>query len=161
MRGAIESAACLVEQSRRVESRTKVKQISEPSSYLLPAPLRIPPGRAKTTVELIFVIFISLGTRRAKCKITVNAGSWFDYEICKIVLPAWAGSAFSIFNVCSKKKKLLKTQLEHGTFKKVFPAAARSLFSLFTNFQNIAISIHIVFAIFKSVLPAWAGCTIP
>ena len=50
-----------------------------PSSNLPPAPLRIPPGRAKTTVELIFVIFISLGTRRAKCKITVSDGSWLEF----------------------------------------------------------------------------------
>ena len=41
----------------------------------------------------------------------------------------------------------------------MLPAAARSLFSLFTNFQIIAISVHIEFAIFKNVLPAEAGST--
>jgi len=59
-----------------------------------------------------------------------------------------------IFDFRFFSKNSLKMQLEHGTFKKVLPAAARSLFSLFTNFQIIAISVHIEFAIFKIVLPA-------
>ena len=82
----------------------------------------------------------------------MSDGPWFDYEICKIVLLARAGSTFSISE--NFQRISLRMQLEHGTFKKVLPAAARSTLSLFTNFQIIAISVHIEFAIFKNVLPA-------
>ena len=87
----------------------------KPPSNLPPAPLRIPPGRAKTTVELIFVIFISLGTRRAQCKIIVNDGSWFDYEIFKIVLPTRARSTF--FKTCDAKSELEHKNHERGILK--------------------------------------------
>ena len=45
-----------------------------PPSNLPPAPPRIPPGRLKTIGGLTFVIFISLGTRRARWKKLVPPG---------------------------------------------------------------------------------------
>ena len=71
------------------------------------------------------------------------------------MLPALAGSTFSIFNFFQKNS--LKTQLEHGTFKKVLPARARSTLSIFTYLQVIAISVHIEFAVFKKCLPSERG----
>ena len=58
--------------SWRVESTAEVRMCqsqicrSLTPSKSSPAPPHIPPGRPKTTVPPIFVIFISLGTRRAK-----------------------------------------------------------------------------------------------
>ena len=80
------------------DQRPKSFVYLRPSSYLLPAPPRIPPGRPKTTGGLIFMIFISLGPRRAKCKIIVRDGPWFKNGIFKIMLPTRAGSTFSIFS---------------------------------------------------------------
>ena len=41
--------------------------------------------------------------------------------------------------------------------KKCFPPTVGSTFSIFTNFHFIAINMHIVFVIFKNVLPALGG----
>ena len=42
-------------------------------------PLHIPPGHTQPTGQLIFVIFISLGTRRAKCKKTMCDRIGYEY----------------------------------------------------------------------------------
>ena len=63
MRGAFVSAALVVRKRWCVESKAELSQIPSKSP---PAALRIPPGRLKPTMDLDFVIFISLGTRRAK-----------------------------------------------------------------------------------------------
>ena len=73
--------------------------------------------------------------------ILILGPSWYNYEICKKVLPAAAGSTFSIFIIFHKIA--LETQIEHAAFKKVLPAAAGSTFSIFTNFEFIAIMMHI------------------
>ena len=77
MRGAVESAA-LGLKPRAGVSNPQPKSITQISNLQIsdplispPAPLRIPPGHPKWRGGLIFVIFISLGTRRAKCKKTV------------------------------------------------------------------------------------------
>ena len=74
MRGAIESAALGLKPRAGVSDR-KQKSITQISNLQIsdplispPAPLRIPPGHPKLRVRSIFVIFISLGTGRAKCK---------------------------------------------------------------------------------------------
>ena len=74
MRGAIESAA-LGLKPRHGVSDPKQKSISSNQNLQIsdplispPAPPRIPPGRSKACMGLVFVIFISLGTGRAKCK---------------------------------------------------------------------------------------------
>ena len=41
--------------------------------------------------------------------------------------------------------------------KKCLPPSVGSTFSIFTNFHFIAINMHIVFVIFKNVLPAFGG----
>ena len=76
MRGAIESAALVVDKRWRVKSKAQVSQTPSKSP---PAALRIPPGRPKSTIHLDFVIFISLGTRRAKCKIIVRTRTCYEY----------------------------------------------------------------------------------
>ena len=68
MRGAIESAALVVDKRWRVKSETEVSQTTSKSPA---AALRIPPGRPIKRIMADLVIFISLGTRRAKCKKTV------------------------------------------------------------------------------------------
>ena len=80
MRGAIESAA-LGLKPRHGVSNPQPKSISSNSNLQIsdplispPAPPRIPPGRPKTIIGLIFVIFISLGTGRAKCKKLMPVG---------------------------------------------------------------------------------------
>ena len=55
-----------------------ILQISDPL-ISPPAPPRIPPGRPKKRAGLIFVIFISLGTGRAKCKKSILDGSCYEY----------------------------------------------------------------------------------
>ena len=57
MRGAIESAAHVVDMSWRVEPKTEAFRYLRPLSYLSPAAMCIPPGRAKIISGLTFVIF--------------------------------------------------------------------------------------------------------
>ena len=95
---AIESAALVVDRHGMSNHHHKSLVYLRPPSNLPPAPPCIPPGRPKTTGGLIFMIFISLGPRRAKCKIIVRDGPWFKNGIFKIMLPTRAGSTFSIFN---------------------------------------------------------------
>ena len=52
---------------------------SQTPSKSPPAPPRIPPGRPKSTVHLILWLFISLGTRRARCKKTIPHGPWCEF----------------------------------------------------------------------------------
>ena len=76
MRGAIESAALAVWQALACRIHTtSLADVSDPPQI---SPQR-PCAFRRATVQLIFVIFISLGTRRAKCKITVSDGSWLEF----------------------------------------------------------------------------------
>ena len=49
------------------------------------------------------------------CVFPVYGPSWYNYEICKKVLPAAAGSTFSIFIIFHKIA--LETQIEHAALK--------------------------------------------
>ena len=85
MRGAIESAALGLKPRHGMSNPNpeSIKQISnlQISEPLIspPAPPHIPPGRPKTIRGLIFVIFISLGTGRAKCKKLMSPRPWCEF----------------------------------------------------------------------------------
>ena len=95
MRVAIESAALVVDKRWRVRPTPEVfNLISDPPQI---SPQR-PRAFRRERIQLIFVIFISHEQARAICKKLIPHGPWFDYEICKNVVPASAGSTFSIFD---------------------------------------------------------------
>ena len=85
MRVALESAALVVDKRWRVKSTPEVFNLISDPPQISP---QHPRAFRRERVQLIFVIFISHEQARAICKITVLGGTWFDYEICKIVLPA-------------------------------------------------------------------------
>lgn len=118
----------------RVRSTPQVLQMSE-------TPLKSPPsapahsaGSSQNHRGAVFVIFISLGNRQAKCKITVNAEPWLDYEICKIVLPAWAGSIFFDFQLFSKK--FIENAARTWHLQKSVPRCTQEHFFAFHEFSN-------------------------
>ena len=85
MHEAIESAALAVwqELACQIETTSPKSQItscrSQTPSKSPPAPPRIPPGRLKMAIRSIFVIFISLGTGRAKCKKNMSPGTGCEF----------------------------------------------------------------------------------
>ena len=87
---ALESAALVVDKRWRVESKPEVSQTPSKSP---PAALRIPPGRLKKRAGLVFAIFISLGTRRAKCKKVVLGGACYEYA-SKLQFVKWIFNEF-------------------------------------------------------------------
>ena len=119
MRGAIQSAALVVDKSWRVRSKAQVRNCRSQLSDLRPsksppAPPRIPPGHPTPTVQLIL---ISLGTRRAKCKKKkmCRPGSVTNmHQKCKLQV-----AAFMLF--------MLQLTFTSHFFKNVVPAQAGSI----------------------------------
>ena len=84
MREAVESAALALRQELACRIRFQIpnrrSQIcrSLTPSKSPPAPPRIPPGRPKMRIQLIFRFLISLGTGRAKCKKLMSPSPWCE-----------------------------------------------------------------------------------
>ena len=78
----------------------------KPPSNLPPAPPRIPPGRPIRHIMLIFVIFISLGTRRARCKKLMSHGPCCEFaskmQASRCLFYAFHASTHFLHHIFSK-----------------------------------------------------------
>ena len=81
MRGAIESAALVVDKRWRVRSKPEVFQNLSDPLKISPSGLAHSARPLKSPVDLDFTIFISLGTRRAKCKKLVLDRTQYEFAL--------------------------------------------------------------------------------